>query len=73
MKNVYIGKDSINGNGIAICRVIDTDIATGTATVFNRETKQIEEVTLNEKRYLDRNLRKLAEDTEYKYNENTEY
>lgn len=28
MKNVYIGKESINGNGLAICRVIDSDIAT---------------------------------------------
>lgn len=72
-KNVYIGKDSIKGKGIAICKVIDTDIATGEATVFNRETMQIEKVTFAEKRTLSKNMKRLAEDTEKEYNENMTY
>ena len=41
MKNVYIGKKSITGKGLAICRVIDSDIATGDTIVYNRETGKI--------------------------------
>lgn len=52
MKNVYIGKTSKTGNGLAICMVIDTDIATGEAIIYNRETNQIETITLAEKRTL---------------------
>lgn len=69
MKNVYIGKESINGNGLAICRVIDSDIATGDATVYNRETDKIETVKFSEKRTLWKNIRKLSEDTESEYEE----
>jgi len=69
MKNVYIGKISSKGNGIAICKVIDTDIATGNATVYNRETDQIETVALAEKQTLWENIKKLAEDTENEYTE----
>lgn len=69
MKNTYIGKESINGNGLAICRVIDSDIATGDATVYNRETDKIEIVKFSEKQTLWKNIRKLAEDTESEYEE----
>lgn len=69
MKNVYIGKASISGNGLAICRVIDSDIATGDATVYNRETGKIETVRFTEKHTLLKNIRKLAEDTENEYEE----
>lgn len=61
---VYIGRESKNGNGIAICKVLDSDIATGAAAVFNRETKKVEVITLNEKRTLDLNIRRLAIDTQ---------
>ena len=64
MKNVYIGKTSITGKGLAICKVIDSDIATGSATVYNRETDSIETITLAEKYTLQINIKKLAEDTE---------
>lgn len=69
MKNVYIGKTSITGKGIAICMVIDSDIATGNAIIYNRETDQIETITLAEKHTLYKNIRKLAEDTESEYEE----
>lgn len=69
MKNVYIGKASINGSGLAICRVIDSDIATGDATVYNRETGKIETVKFAEKHTLWENIRTLAEDTENEYEE----
>lgn len=62
MKNVYIGKETTNG--LAICKVLDTDIATGNATVYNRATKKIEILLFAEKRTLPANIRKLAEDTE---------
>lgn len=39
-KPIYVGKKSITGNGLAICKVLDSDIATGNAIVFNRETKK---------------------------------
>ncbi len=60
---IYIGKDSNNG-GLAICKVLDTDIATGDAIVFNRETREVETVSYKEKRTLLENLRKLAVDTQ---------
>lgn len=67
MKNVYIGKTSITGNGIAICMVIDSDIATGEAIIYNRETDQIENITLSKKQTLWENIKRLAEDTESEY------
>lgn len=67
MKNVYIGKTSTKGSGLAICKVIDSDIATGNAIVYNRETNQIETITLAEKHTLYQNIKKLAEDTENEY------
>lgn len=69
MKNVYIGKTSVSGNGIAICKVIDSDIATGDAIVYNRETDKIETVKFAEKHTLWENIKKLAEDTENEYEE----
>lgn len=69
MKNVYIGKKSITGKGLAICKVIDSDIATGNAIVYNRETNSIETITLAEKHTLQINIKKLAEDTENEYTE----
>lgn len=69
MKNVYIGKTSITGNGLAICMVIDSDIATGNAIIYNRETDQIETLTLAEKHTLWHNIKRLAEDTETEYEE----
>jgi len=69
MKNVYIGKVSTKGNGLAICKVIDSDIATGNAIIYNRETDQIETITLAEKQTLWENIKKLAEDTENEYAE----
>lgn len=68
MKNVYIGKTS-KINGLAICLVINSDIATGNAIIYNRETDQIETITLAEKHTLWENIRKLAEDTENEYEE----
>lgn len=72
MKHVYIGKKSAQGNGIAICMVIDSDIATGSATVYNRETDRIERIAFNEKHTLWYGIRKLAEDTESEYAEKAE-
>lgn len=69
MKNVYIGKTSITGKGIAICMVIDSDIATSNAIIYNRETDQIETITLAEKHTLWHNIKRLAEDTEHEYEE----
>lgn len=69
MKNVYIGKTSITGNGLAICMVIDSDITTGNAIIYNRETDQIETITLAEKHTLWENIKRLAEDTEAEYEE----
>ena len=69
MKNVYIGKTSITGKGLSICKVIDSDIATGNAIVYNRETDSIETITLAEKHTLYTNIKKLAEDTENEYTE----
>ncbi len=69
MKNVYIGKTSITGKGIAICMVIDSDIATGNAIIYNRETDTIETIALAEKHTLWENIKRLAEDTEAEYEE----
>ena len=61
MKSVYVGK---NVNGVnEICKGIDSDIITGNALVFNRKTKDVEEIASNERVGLDPNIRKLAEDT----------
>ena len=61
MKSVYVGK---NVNGVTeICKVIDSDIITGNALVFNRKTKDFEEIALKERVILHPNIRKLAEDT----------
>lgn len=63
MKPVYIGRTNRN-NVTEICRVIDSDIATGNAIVFNRNTKKFEVLTINEIHRLPINVRKLAEDTQ---------
>lgn len=67
MKNVYIGKKSVTGKGLAICKVIDSDIATGNALIYNRETDCFETIMFSEKRTLYKNIKKLAEDTESKF------
>lgn len=67
MKNVFIGRTSKTGNGLAICMVIDSDIATGNAIIYNRETDQIETITLSEKQTLWQSIKRLAEDTESEY------
>lgn len=67
MKNVYIGKTSKISNGLAICLVIDSDIATGNAIIYNREADQVETITLVEKHTLWENIKRLAEDTENEY------
>lgn len=69
MRNVYIGKTSITGKGIVICMVIDSDIATGNAIIYNRETDTIETIALAEKHTLWENIKRLAEDTEAEYEE----
>lgn len=58
-----------NKNNVTeICRVIDSDIVTGNALVFNRESKEFEEITIAERKRLNPNIRKLAEDTpQYDY------
>ena len=61
IKSVYVGKRT-NGT-IAICKVLDSDISTGNATVFNRATKKIEVLKYSEKHTLLKNIKKLAEDT----------
>ena len=63
MKSVYVGKKVNGTTEIEICKVIDSDIASGNALVFNRKTKNFEEITLNERVILHPNIRKLAEDT----------
>lgn len=63
---VYIGKaDSNNPKTTNICKVLYIDIRSGAAIVFNRATKKYETIRRTEARYLDKNLRKLAEDTKY--------
>lgn len=61
MKSVYVGK--LNKGAIEICKVIDSDIATGNALVFNRKSKDFEEISIKERVTLHPNIRKLAEDT----------
>ena len=61
MKSIYVGK-MVNGT-IQICKVLDSDISTGSSTVFNRVTKKVEVLKYNEKHTLWQNVRKLAEDT----------
>jgi hypothetical protein len=72
MVNVFIGKKSITGKGLAICKVIDCDIATGDGIIYNRETDCIEKITLAEKHTLYSNIKKLAEDTENEFLEKEE-
>lgn len=67
MTNVYTGKTSTNGKSIAICKVIDCDIVTGNAIVYNRESGKIEVLLYREKIRLDENVRRLANDTEHEY------
>lgn len=64
--SVYIGKRR-TGSKSDVCRVIESDIATGNATVYNRATNRVEILTIPEKCTLWENLRKLAEDTESEY------
>lgn len=59
MVNVFIGKKSITGKGLAICKVIDCDIATGDGIIYNRETDCIEKITLTEKHALYSNIKNL--------------
>lgn len=61
MKSVYVGK--LNKSSIEICKVIDSDIATGSAIVFNRKTRNFEELSYDKITKLHPNVRKLAEDT----------
>lgn len=61
MKSVYVGK-TVNGT-IQICKVLESDIATGDAIVFNRATKKVETLKWAQKHTLYTNIRKLAEDT----------
>lgn len=72
MVNVFIGKKSITGKGLAICKVIDCDIATGDGIIYNREADCIEKITLTEKHALYSNIKKLAEDTENEFLEKEE-
>ena len=53
LKSVYVGK-MVNGT-IQICKVLDSDIATGSSTVFNRATKKVETLKYNEKHTLNQN------------------
>lgn len=61
VKSVYVGK-MIDG-AMQICKVLDSDIATGDALIFNRATKKVETLKYAEKHTLSKNIRKLAEDT----------
>lgn len=45
MKTTYIGKPYKNGH--EICRVISSDIATGAALVYNRNTRAVEVIPYN--------------------------
>lgn len=62
MKNVYIGKPYKNGH--EVCMVIDSNIATGDALVYNRRTKAIEVIPYRMRAYVDANCRRLYQDTE---------
>lgn len=61
LKSVYVGK-MVNGT-MQICKVLDSDISTGSSVVFNRATKKVETLRYPEKHTLWENVRKLAEDT----------
>lgn len=61
LKAVYVGK-MVNGT-MQICKVLDSDISTGSSVVFNRATKKVETLRYHEKHTLWENVRKLAEDT----------
>ena len=61
LKAVYVGK-MVNGT-MQICKVLDSDISTGSSVVFNRATKKVETLRYTEKHTLWENVRKLAEDT----------
>lgn len=62
MKPVYVGK--VSKSAVEICKVIDSDISTGNAIVFNRKTRNFEELTYDKIVKLHTNIRKLAEDTQ---------
>ena len=50
LKAVYVGK-MVNGT-MQICKVLDSDISTGSCTVFNRATKKVETLKYPEKHTL---------------------
>ena len=62
MKPIYVGK--VSKSAVEICKVIDIDVSTGNAIVFNRKTRNFEELTYDKIVKLHTNIRKLAEDTQ---------
>lgn len=65
MKNTYIGKPY--KNGYEICRVIDSDIATGAALVYNRNTRAVEVIPYSIKIRLDAREQEWLNDNEAEY------
>ena len=67
MENIYIGKKIEGSTETAICKVLYSDIRTGNAVVFNRHTMKYDTVKYNERVFLNKNIRQLAENTEYQF------
>lgn len=67
MKTVYVGKKAVKGSGLAICKVLESDISSGQIKVFNRESGEIETMEHGAWVSLNENIRKLAEDTESEF------
>lgn len=65
---VYIGvKSARYSNGIASCIVLDSQISTGNALVYNLETERLQIVTPPEREYLMDAVKSLVRDREHLY------
>lgn len=65
---VYIGVKSVRyADGVASCIVIDSDIPTGNALVYNLETERLQIVTPSERQYMLDAVKALVRDREHLY------
>lgn len=65
---VYIGvKSARYSNGIASCIVLDSQISTGNALVYNLETGRLQIVTPSEREYLMDGVKSIIHETEHLY------
>ena len=60
MKNVFIGKKT--GHGFEHCLVIDSDIETAAAVVFNLKTRKTETLSLGEYKRLEKVYQELSQE-----------